>query len=171
MKHKLMILFVFAVGMLVLSCGKDDPKIDLPSPIKNSKIYSYGITAPAGATITLDKAIKLSDFSALGIYEKYVKKGELNTESYIEFVKGASDSLQLKDVTLQVKNNATLKYSLGTLTGDYKFSSLQDLNFLQLVVNEMVSKKETVLQLSYNSTDAITKEATLKLNLDITFSF
>lgn len=171
MKHKLMILFVFAIGMLVWSCGDDDPKIDLPNPIKNAKIYSYGITAPAGATITLDKTIKLSDFSALGIYEKYVKKGDVNTNSYIEFVKGASDSLELKNVTLQVKNNESLKYSLGTLTGDYKFSTLQDLNFLQLVVNEMVSKKETELQLSYNSVDAVSKQATLNINLDITFSF
>lgn len=171
MKHKLMFMYVIALGMLVWSCGDDDPKVDLPGPIKDSKIYSYDIIASAGATISLDKTLKLSDFSKLGIYEKYVRKGNLNTDSYIEFIKGESDSLELKDVTLQVKNNATLKYNLGTLTGDYKFSTLQDLNFLQSLVDEMVSKKETVLQLSCNSTDLITKKATLNLKLDITFSF
>jgi hypothetical protein len=171
MKHKLMILFVFAFGTLVWSCGEDDPKVDLPGPIRDSKIYDYGIIAPAGATITSDRTLKLSDFTALDIYERYVKKGDVNTDSYIEFIKGASDSLQLKDVTLQVKNNASLKYNLGTLTGDYKFNTLQDLIFLQSVVNEMVSKKETELQLSYNSTDALSKQATLNINLDITFSF
>ncbi len=171
MKHKLMILFGFAFGMLLWSCGNDDPKVDLPDSVKDSRIYNYGIIAPAGSTITLDKTIKLSDFTSLGINEKYVRNGALNTDSYIEFIKGASDSLELKDVTLQVKNNANLKYNLGTLKGDYKFSSLQDLNFLQLVVNEMVNKKETVLQLSYNSADAISKQANLNVKFDITFYF
>ena len=171
MKRKLNISLVFVVGMLILSCGKDDPKIDLPDPIKDSKIYSYAITAPAGASITLERTLKLSDFTALGTYEKYVINGALSTDSYIEFIKGASDSLQLKDVTLQVKNNANLKYNLGTLTADRKFNTLQDLIFLQSVVDEMVRKKETVLQMSYNSTNAVSKEATLNLKLDITFSF
>jgi hypothetical protein len=171
MKHKLMFLFVFAIGMLFWSCGNDDPKVDLPSSIKDSEIYSYGITAPAGATIILEKTLKLSDFTALDVYERYVRKGALNTESYIGFIKGESDSIELKDVTLQIQGNPNLKYSLGTLSGDRMFNTLQDLNFLQLVVNEMIARKETVLQLSYKTSAGVSKQATLNVNIDITFSF
>ena len=105
MKRKLLFLFVFAVGILVWSCGDDEPKVDLPGPIKDSKIYSYGITAPAGATVTLDKTLKLSDFTAIESFEKYVSKGILSTESYIDFIKVGSENIELKDVTLQVKSN------------------------------------------------------------------
>ncbi len=171
MKHKLMILFVFAFGMLVWSCGDDDPKVNLPDSIKDSKIYSYGITSPAGAVLTLEKTLKLSDFTALGTNEKYVNKGELNVNSYIDFVKGATATIELKDVTLQIKNNSKIKYSLGTISGDKRFNSLEDLGFLQLVVNEMISKKETVLLMSFNTANAITTPANLNFNLDVTFRF
>lgn len=171
MKHKLMILFVFAFGMLVWSCGDDDPKVNLPDSIKDSKIYSYGITSPAGAALTLEKTLKISDFTGLGTNEKYVTKGELNVNSYIDFVKGAAGAVELKDVTLQIKNNSKIKYILGTISGDERFNSLEDLEFLQLVVNEMISKKETVLQISFNTTNAITTPVNLNFNLDITFRF
>ncbi len=171
MKRKLLFLFVFAVGMLVWSCGDDEPKVDLPGPIKDSKIYSYGITAPAGATVTLDKTLKLSDFTAIESFEKYVSKGILSTESYIDFIKVGSENIELKDVTLQVKSNQKINYNLGTITGNTKFILLNDLNFLQQVVNEMVSKKEIVLQLKYSSDNIISTESNLNLKFDITFDF
>jgi hypothetical protein len=171
MKRKLLFLFVFAVGVLVWSCGDDEPKVDLPGPIKDSKIYSYGITAPAGATVTLDKTLKLSDFTAIESFEKYVSKGILSTESYIDFIKVGSESIELKDVTLQVKSNQKINYNLGTITGNTKFILLNDLNFMQQVVNEMVSKKEIVLQLNYSSDNIISTESNLNLKFDITFNF
>lgn len=171
MKRKLLFLFVFAVGILVWSCGDDEPKVDLPGPIKDSKIYSYGITAPAGATVTLDKTLKLSDFTAIESFEKYVSKGILSTESYIDFIKVGSENIELKDVTLQVKSNQKINYNLGTITGNTKFILLNDLNFLQQVVNEMVSKKEIVLQLKYSSDNIISTESNLNLKFDITFDF
>ncbi|MBK6285494.1 MAG: hypothetical protein IPF54_25045 [Draconibacterium sp.] len=171
MKRKLLFLFVFAVGILVWSCGDDEPKVDLPGPIKDSKIYSYGITAPAGATVTLDKTLKLSDFTAIESFEKYVSKGILSTESYIDFIKVGSENIELKDVTLQVKSNQKINYNLGTITGNTKFILLNDLNFLQQVVNEMVSKKEIVLQLKYSSDNIISTESNLNLKIDITFDF
>ncbi len=170
MKQKLMILSVFAIGMFVWSCG-DDPKDDLPGPIKDSKNYTYGITAPTGATIILDRTLTVSDFTGISLYKDNVYKGSLGTDSYFEFIKGSSENIELKDVTFQIKNNPKITYSLGTINADHKFNSLADLNFLQLVVNEMIANKETVLQLSYISTEAITKEAKLNLKLDITFSF
>jgi hypothetical protein len=170
MKRKLMFLFVFAFGILFLSCGKDDPKVDLPSPIKDTKIYSYGITAPAGAAVTLEKTLKLSDFTALGTYERYVYQGVLNTNSYIDFVKGGSESIELKEVTIQVKNNTKIKYNLGTVTGNFKFNSLDDLNFLQQVVNELVSKKEIVLQLTYSSTNLVSTASDLNLKFEVSFN-
>ncbi len=169
MNRKLMFLSIIAFGLLVLSCGKDDPKVDLPSPIKDTKIYTYGITAPAGAAVTLEQTLKLSDFTAIGTYEKYVYQGVLNTDSYIDFVKGGSENLELKEVTLQIKNNTKIKYNLGTITGNFKFTSLDDLNFLQQVVNEMVSKKETVLQLTYSSTNLVSTASNLNLKFDISF--
>lgn len=170
MNRKVMFLFVIVFGLLVVSCGKDDPKVDLPAPIKDTKIYTYGITAPAGASVTLEKTLKLSDFTGIGIYEKYVYQGVLNTESYINFVKGSSENIELNEVTLQVKNNTKIKYNLGTVTGNFKFNSLNDLNFLQQVANEIVSKKEVVLQLTYNSNDLISTESNLNLRFDITFN-
>jgi hypothetical protein len=171
MKRKLLFLFVFAVGMLVWSCGDDDPKINLPGPIKDSKVYTYGITAPAGATVILDKTLKLTDFTAIESFEKYVSKGVLSTESYIDFIKVGSENIELKDVTLQVKSNQKINYNLGTITGNVKFISLDDLNFLQQVVNEMVSKNEIVLQLKYSSDNIISTESNLNLKFDITFNF
>lgn len=169
MNHKLMFLFVVAFGVMVMSCKKDDP-IDLPDPIQGSRTYSFGITAPAGSTITLDRPMKLSDFNSLGVYQKYVYQGNLNTNSYIEFVKSPAVNVELNDVTLQVKNNAKLKYNLGTITGNEKYISLDDLNFLQQVVNEMVGKKEIVLQLSYTSPNEIATEVKLNVRTDVTFN-
>lgn len=171
MNRKLMFLSVIAFGIMILSCGKDEPKVDLPAPTKDSKIYTYGITAPAGASVTLEKTLKLSDFTGIGMYEKYVSQGVLNTDSYIDFVKGSSDNIELNEVTLQVKNNTKIKYNLGTINGNFKFNALNDLNFLQQVVNEIVSKKEVVLQLTYNSDNLISTESNLNLRFDITFNF
>lgn len=171
MNQKLMYLFVIAFGIMVLSCGKDEPKVDLPASVKDSKIYSFGITAPAGAAVTLEKTLKLSDFTNIETYQKYVSQGVLNTESYIDFVKVGSESIELKEVTLQVKNNTKIKYNLGTVTGNFKFNSLTDLNFLQLVANELVSKKEVVLQLTYSSTNLISTESNLNIKFDITYKF
>ena len=147
MNQKLMYLFVIAFGAMVLSCGDDEPKIDLPNSIKDSKTYSYGIINSAGATFSLPVTMKLSDFTALNTYEKYVTKGVLDTDSYIEFVKGASANIELKDVTLQIKSNPkAIKYSLGTITGDKKFDTLEDLIFLRSVVDEMIKNNEAVFQ-------------------------
>lgn len=169
MNRKLMILFVFAFGISVLSCKKDD-KIDLPPPITATQTYSYGITSPVGATITIERAMKLSDFTALGMYQKYVYEGKVNTNSYIDFVKGTAENVELKNVTLQVKGNTKIKYNLGTITGTEKYNSLEDLNFLQQVVDEMVGKKDIVLELSYTSTNAITTEVKLNVVTNVTFN-
>lgn len=171
MNKKLMYLFVIALGIMVLSCGDDEPKVDLPASVNDSKTYSFGITAPAGAAVTLEKTLKLSDFTNIETYQKYVSQGVLNTESYIDFVKVGSESIELKEVTLQVKNNTKVKYNLGTVTGNFKFNSLTDLNFLQLVANELVSKKEVVLQLTYSSTNLISTESNLNIKFDITYKF
>lgn len=170
MNRKLILLFVFALGMVAWSCSKDDSEdVIIPSPINDVMVYSYGITAPAGSTITLERTMKLADFTALNNYQKYVYKGTININSFIEFVKSSSEDIELKEVILQVKNNSKIKYNLGTLTDDVKFSSLDDLNFMQLLVNELVSKKEIVLQLSFASTNAITDEVELDLNTNIKF--
>ena len=171
MNQKLMYLFVIAFGAMVLSCGDDEPKVDLPASVKDSKTYSFGITAPAGAAVTLEKTLKLSDFTNIETYQKYVSQGVLNTESYIDFVKMGSENIELKEVTLQVKNNTKIKYNLGTVTGNFKFNDLADLNFLQLVANELVSKKEVVLQLTYSSTNLISTESNLNIKFDITYKF
>ncbi len=171
MNRKLMFLFVFAVGVAVLSCKKDDPKIDLPGPTTASQTYSYGFTSPAGATTTLERTMKLSDFTALGMYQKYVYEGNVNTNSYIDFVKGAAENVELENVTLEVKGNSSIKYNLGTITGTEKYNSLEDLNFLQKVITEMVKKKDIVLQLSYTSTNAIATEVKLNVKPDVTFKF
>lgn len=170
MKNKLNFLFVFAIGIMLISCGEDDPKVDLPSPIKGTKTYTYSFIADAGDNVTKEITIKLSDFTAIGTYEKYVYQGVLSTNSNIEFVKGGSDVLELKDVTLQVKSNTKIKYNLGNISGNFKFNSLDDLNFMQQVVNELVSKKEIVLQLTYSTTNLITTASNLKLNFDVSFN-
>ncbi len=169
MNRKLMFLCVFAFGMLVWSCGDDDPKIDLPSPIKDTKIYTYDFIASAGATVTLEKTLKLSDFTAIGNYEKYVYEGVLNPNSFVDFVKGGTDNIELKEVTLLVKSNTKIKTNLGTITGNVNFNSLEYLNFLQNVVDEMVSKKEIVLQLTYISTNTITTASNLNLDFEVSF--
>ena len=171
MKRELLFLFVFSIGMLVWSCGDDEPRIDLPGPIKDSKVYTFGITAPAGATVTLEKTIKLTDFTAIESFENYVSKGILSTESYIEFIKAGSENIELTNVTLQVKSNSKINYNLGTITGNVKFISLDDLNFLQQVANEMVSKKEIMLQLKYSTSNVISTESNMNLKFDITFNF
>ncbi len=170
MNRKLMFLFVFAFGLSVLSCKKDDPKIDLPAPITTSQTYMYEFTGNANSATTLKKTMKLSDFTALGMYQKYVHQGKVNTNSYIDFVKGKAENVELKDVTLEVEGNSKIKYNLGTITGNEKYNSLEDLNFLQLVVNEMVGKKEIVLLLSYTSTTAFTTEVKLNVVTNVTFS-
>ncbi len=169
MNYRLIFLSVFAFGILVCSCSEDKPEEILPGPINDSKIYSYTMTAPAGATVTLEKTMKLEDFTALGVYVKNVYQGVLNTNSYIEFVKNTAESIQLENVTLQVKGNSKIKYNLGTLSHSFRFISLDELNFLQLVINEMVDKKEIILQLSYQSKNAMTSEVNLNLRSDITF--
>lgn len=165
-----MFLFVFALGILVLSCGKDDPQLDLPSPIKDTKKYSYEFIASAGANVTQEVTIKLSDFTAIGTYEKYVYQGVLNPNSFINFVKGGTENIELKEVTLQVKSNTKVKHNLGTITENTSFNSLEYLNFLQDVIDEMVSKKEIVLQLTYSSTNTITTASNLNLNFDVSFN-
>ena len=170
MNRKLIFLFVLALGMFVLSCNKDETEeVIIPSPLIGTNVYSYGITAPAGATITLERTMKLDDFIALNGYQKNVYKGTVNISSFIEFVKSSTDIVELKNVTLQAKGNSKLTYNLGTITGNNKFISLDDFNFLQLLVNEMVTKKEIVLQLSFLSTNAITNEVKLDVNTNIKF--
>lgn len=168
--NRKLFLIVFALGIIVMSCSKDDDEdIVIPSPITDTKLYSYGITSPAGATITLERTIKLDDFTALNNYQKYVYKGTINISSFIEFIKSSTEDIELNDVTLQVKNNSKIKYNLGTITGNVKFTSLDDLNFLQSLVDELVSKKSIVLQLSFVSANAITNEVKLDINTNIKF--
>ena len=171
MNRKLMFLFVFAFGVLVMSCKKDDPKVDLPGSIKDSQTYSYGIIASESATMTLKKTMKLSDFTALGMYQKYVYEGKVNTNSYINFVKGKAENVELTDVTLEVEGNPKIKYNFDsdTITGNETFNSLEDLNFLQEVIDEMVRKKEIVLLLKITSTNAIATEVKFNVETNVTF--
>lgn len=170
MNRKLMFLFVFAIGLAVLSCKKDDPKIDLPPPITASQTYTYGIIVSEGGGISLKRPMKLSDFTALGTYQKFVYQGKVNTNSYIDFVKGTVSNVEITNATLEVVGNPKIKYNLGTITGTEKFNSLDDLNFLQLVINEMVGKKEVELLLTGTSTNLIATEVKLNVVTDVTFS-
>lgn len=169
MNRKLIFLFVLALGMVAMSCKDDSEDIDIPSPISDANLYSFGITASAGSATTLARTISLDDFTALTDYTKYVYKGTINISSFIEFVKSSSEVTELTDVTLQVKDNTKIKYNLGTITDNVTFASLDDLNFLQDLVDELVDKDEIVLQLSFNSTNAITSEVKLDINTNIKF--
>jgi hypothetical protein len=156
--------------MVAISCSKDDSDdIVIPSPITDTKLYSYGITAPAGATITLERTMSLDDFTALDTYQKYVYKGSINISSFIEFVKSSTEATEINDVTLQVKNNSKIVYNLGTITGNEEFTSLDVLNFLQLIADELVEEEEIILQLSFTTTNTIASEVKLNINMDIEF--
>jgi hypothetical protein len=157
--------------MLAISCSKDDSEdIVIPSPITDTKLYSYGITAQAGAATTLEKTMSLDDFTALDTYQKYVYKGSINISSYIEFVKSSTEVTEITDVILQVKNNSKIVYNLGTITGNEEFTSLGVLNFLQLIADELVEEEEEIiLQLSFTTTNTIASEVKLNINMDIEF--
>lgn len=169
MKRNLMFLFVLLAGVMLGSCKKDDPKIDLPGPIRDSQTYSFGISAPQGAIVTLEKTMHLADFTKLGTYQRYVYEGALQTASFFEFAKGSAENIELKKVTLSLKENGKVKYELGTITKDQKYDTLDDLNFLQQVINELVRRKSVTLQLSYETENAITTEVKFHVKADVTF--
>ena len=170
MKRFLSIGVMLSLIVAFSSCSSKPD--DLPVSQNASATKSTSIIAAAGNTTSSEITFKLSDFSALSQYEKWVESGLVQTTSVIS-VGGITSGqvVELTNVKLSLKSNSKANLDLPTITANASFKELPQLNFLQKVLDEVVNKGASTVVLSYKATNDITTSVTFSMKIDGKFSF
>ena len=167
------ITIYFLVAVLLAACGDSRPD-DLPVSKNATVSKSYEILASAGSSSELEVTFTINDFTAIKEYVKWIKKAEIQTNSFIE-VSGitAGQEVELKNVELWLKRDSKKRLSLSTISENGKIEEniLTQLNFLQSLMDEIVRRGESTVVLKYVSTHTMDSSVFLKLSLDSRFTF
>lgn len=172
MKKLITLFAVFATVMMWTACGGSDKPDDLPVSQAATATKSTNIIAAAGNTAEAEIVFQLSDFAALSKYSKWVKSGLVQTTSSISVSQLAeSQNIKLTEVRLYMASNSKINISLQDITNSITFKDLPQLNFLQNVINEVVSKGSSTLKLHYKTSADITSPVKFEIKLDGNFAF
>ncbi len=170
MKKINVFLIVFSV-LLLSACGESKPD-DLPVSVVASANKSASVIAAAGASYSIDIPFSLSDFAAVSKYAKWVKQGDLQTNSTVKITGIESGgNVELKNVRLTLKSNPKRFVDLGTVTANRDFMGMDLLDFLKVVATELGRKKSPVVVLTCTSTNAITSPVIITINMEVEFKF
>ncbi len=173
MKKLLFISSLLSLAVLLAACGDSRPD-DLPVSKNATVSKSYEILASAGSSSELEVTFIINDFTAIKEYVKWIKKAEIQTNSFIE-VSGitAGQEVELKNVELWLKRDSKKRLSLSTISENGKIEEniLTQLNFLQSLMDEIVRRGESTVVLKYVSTHTMDSSVFLKLSLDSRFTF
>ena len=142
MKKLLFISSLLSLAVLLAACGDSRPD-DLPVSKNATVSKSYEIRASAGSSSELEVKFTIDDFTAIKEYVKWIKKAEIQTNSFIE-VSGitAGQEVELKNVELWLKRDSKKRLSLSTISENGKIEEniLTQLNFLQSLMDEIVRR-------------------------------
>ena len=112
----------------------------MPVSVNATAEKLFTIIAVKGNTTSIDVTFTLDDFHALQEYKKYVESGVIQTSSYIED-KGVSEDVELSNVKLSMDYNKTKKIVALKNISNKKYQELQQLNFMQFIIDELVENK------------------------------
>lgn len=174
MKKLLFIPALLSIAILFTACGESRPD-DLPVTLNASAEKSYELVASANNPQNPSVTFNLNDFSGVSQYKKWISSTEVTSTSYIEITGIVeTDAVEMKDVTISLASDANKSLSLGTVTANEKFmiDSASRLNFMQAVMDEIVSKGSSNVVLKYTpATTMINPNAKLTIRMNTRFSF
>lgn len=172
---KLLSYFV-AIGLVVslAACGSDKPD-DLPVSKESSASKSFTLLGVAGTNQAPTVKFNLSDFTSISKYVKYVNKANARATSYFE-IKGLPTGVKLTNVSLSLASNTkknNVSVSLPDIASNQKIiaDTADYLNFVQGVVNEIISKGSSDVILSYTPDTNLKSDTEFVIQLIANFSF
>lgn len=168
MKKLYSLLTILTIVFALSSCGDSKPD-DLPVSIDATATKSLKLVASAGSETTLEMNFNKSDFAALEKYSKWVKKGEIQTTTFMQF-SNVPEGVELTDVKLALASNSKTSLNIGNVSGDLTLKELTQLNFLQHIINEVASKNSSTVRLTFKTANTITTPIDFSVKLDAKFS-
>lgn len=148
MKKLFSLLMVLSLILTVSSCSKDNDDPNMPASVTDTHTYEITFMIGGGQPTSSPVEMKLSDFKAIGTYTKNVHKGDLIPADASLTITGiTAGSHELQNVKLSLDGTKTV-LDLGTLAQDKTATTTQDINFLQQVVNRLVSNKSATVTFS-----------------------
>lgn len=167
MKKLLTLFVVISTVAIFSSCGDDRPD-DLPVSLNASAAKTVATVANANAQTSAKISFTLSDFKALEQYTKWVKKGTIQTSGSAIVISKLSESADVKltKVNLSLASNSKTNVSLPEISNDITLDELVYLNFLQKVLEEIVDRGSSTVNISFHSSTLISDpfDFTIKLN-------
>ena len=160
---------------IVLGACSDSRPDDLPVSRSASASKSFRLLATAGSTIKPDAvSFRISDFTAISDYAKWIKTAEVQATSFIE-ITGIDEEVdvELREVTLTSGRDARTRLSLGVISENNKIvaSNVTRLTFLQKIMDEIIRHGSTTVELTCTTTHDITSPITITVNLNTNFAF
>lgn len=171
MKKNLILFALLTLVISFLSCGDDDP--NRPQTIVDSKDYSADFMVGANQPTSVLIEMKLSDFSKLKDYLKNVTKGAVDVATILNIEGITEGGYELKNTKFVIEGVDALKSTLvlGTLTADKKTTTLEELKYLQTIVDKMVASGSAKVTFSFDSANKdINRDVKVKTNLNVLFS-
>jgi|SRR5690554_2678447 len=160
---------ILTFSILFYSCGNDKPD-DLPVSLTDNAEKSFNIIATAGSEASQTVTFTLDDFTAIKDYKKYVELGEIQTNSFIE-VRGVSGEIELVNVKLSMNRNPEKNFTLPNITQNGKFQGINELKFLENIIDELSSRGTSTVKLEYKANTNITTPVEIALFLNSRFFF
>ncbi len=175
MKRILSILMVVTIAFAGVSCGDDDGPTrpeGMPNNVDDSKSYSYELLSQANSTITIGKEIKLTDFSKIKKdWVQFVNEAKVRSSSKMMISGIKKGDHKIKNLTLKVKGtNIVKRFSNDEgFAMDGTFNFVEDQNFMQNLMNELVAERKITLELSATTEKKINNNVKVELDFDILF--
>ncbi len=175
MKRILSILMVVTMAFAGVSCGDDDgptrPK-DMPNSVEDSKNYSYELLSQANSTITIGKEIKLTDFSQIKKdWIQFVNEAKVRSSSKMMISGIKKGDHKIKNLTLKVKGTNIVKRFANDegFAMDGTFNFVEDQNFMQNLMNELVAEKTITIELTATTEKKINNDVKISLDFNVLF--
>ena len=169
MRKLITLASILSFSIIFYSCGSDKPD-DLPVSLTANAEKSFNIIATAGSEASQTVTFTLDDFAAIKDYKKYVESGEIQTNSFIE-VRGVTGAIELVNVKLSMNREPKKNFDLQNITQNGKFQGINELKFLENIINELSSRGTSTVKLEYKANTNITTPVELALYLNSHFSF
>lgn len=169
MKKFLSISTFLLMAFFVASCGSSEPD-DLPVAKDATASKTLDIVAGANGTGTSRVTFSLSDFSAIASYIKFVKSAAVKPTSTYTISGLPAGEIQLSNVRLQLANDSKKNLTFPTITENGVLNDINQLAFMQTILDEIVRRGSAEVVLSYASDVKVT-DGKLIIKIDSNFKF
>lgn len=173
MKKKSIFFALLILVVSFLSCGEsNDP--NRPQTITDSHEYTIdfliGANQPTSAYATMD----LNDFSKLKDHLKHVNKGAVDVSNSIIYIEGVTEGgYELRNAKLVIDGVSSEKNTLvlGTVKADKTTTTLEELKYLQTIVDKMVSSRSAKVKFSIDGSNKdINRDVKVRIRVNVLFS-